>query len=66
LEKDFSLESESIDVQSKANITLFTPHPDWTFTKESVLSKSKNSAFFGMKMKGKVYGIFNQGKLILQ
>jgi dihydroorotase len=62
----FALESESINVNAKANLTLFTPQGEWTFTKESVLSKSKNSAFFGMAMKGKVYGIFNQGKLILQ
>lgn len=62
----FALERESINVNAKANLTLFTPQGDWTFTKESVLSKSKNSAFFGMAMKGKVYGIFNQGKLILQ
>ena len=62
----FALERESINVNAKANLTLFTPQGEWTFTKESVLSKSKNSAFFGMAMKGKVYGIFNQGKLILQ
>jgi dihydroorotase len=62
----FALESESINVNAKANLTLFTPQGEWTFTKESVLSKSKNSAFFGMAMKGKVYGVFNQGKLILQ
>jgi len=62
----FAIENDVIDVNVKANITLFTPQGNSIFTKESVLSKSKNSAFFGMEMKGKVYGIFNQGKLILQ
>ncbi len=62
----FATENDAIDVNVKANITLFTPQGKSIFTKESVLSKSKNSAFFGMEMKGKVYGIFNQGKLILQ
>lgn len=51
---------------TKANITLFNPEDSWIFTKESMLSKSKNSAFLGMKMKGKVYGIYNNEKLVLQ
>ena len=51
---------------SKANFTLFNPDESWVFTKENIFSKSKNSAFLGMKMKGKVYGIYNNEKLVLQ
>jgi dihydroorotase len=61
----FSIENNSIKEGSIANFTFFNPKEDWTFTKEAILSKSKNSAFLGTEMKGKVYGIFNQGKLIL-
>lgn len=61
----FSIEKSNINIGNKANITLFSTEGSWTFTKESILSKSKNSAFLGCEMKGKVYGIFNQNKLIL-
>ena len=46
-----------------ANLTLFNPTKEFTFTKEMVLSKSKNSPFFNRKLKGTVFGII-QGKYI--
>jgi len=61
----FQLEKHSIETGQKANLTLFHPEENWIFTKDSILSKSKNSAFLGHSMKGKVYGIYNQGKLVL-
>ena len=61
----FQIENQSIQEGHKANITLFNPEGNSTFTKEHILSKSKNSAFLGNAMKGKVYGIYNQGKLVL-
>ena len=62
----FSTENDVISENSKANFTLFNPDGNWNFSKENILSKSKNSAFLGAKMTGKVYGIFNNGQLILQ
>ena len=61
----FGIENSSIKEAVKANITLFNPEGTSVFTKASILSKSKNSAFLGMELKGKAYGIVNQGKLIL-
>ncbi|SEF85533.1 dihydroorotase [Flavobacterium urumqiense] len=61
----FSIESHSIEEALKANLTLFNPKPKSIFTKSNILSKSKNSAFLGMEIKGKVYGIVNQRKIIL-
>ena len=61
----FSIESHSIEEALKANLTLFNPEPKSIFTKSNILSKSKNSAFLGMEIKGKVYGIVNQKKIIL-
>ncbi|WP_278036025.1 dihydroorotase [Flavobacterium nitratireducens] len=61
----FGIENSSIKEGIKANITLFNPEGTSVFTKASILSKSKNSAFLGMELKGKAYGIVNQGKLIL-
>ena len=61
----FGIEKQTITEGSKANISLFNPEGKSIFTKENILSKSKNSAFLGVEMKGKVYGIYNQGKLVL-
>lgn len=61
----FSIENQALAENSKANLTLFTTEGNSVFEKENILSKSKNSAFLGTKLKGKVYGIYNQGKLII-
>ena len=61
----FGIESQTIAEGSKANITLFNPDGKSKFVKENILSKSKNSAFLGIEIKGKAYGIYNQGKLVL-
>jgi dihydroorotase len=61
----FGIESQSIAEGKKANISLFNPKGKSVFTNENILSKSKNSAFLGTEIKGKVYGIYNQGKLVL-
>ena len=61
----FKLKSTGIAEGNLANLTLFTTENDWTFSKENILSKSKNSAFLDTKMKGKAIGIYNKGTLIL-
>lgn len=60
----FGLENNTIAEGSKANLTFFTPEGKSTFTKENILSKSKNSAFLGTEIKGSVYGILNQNQLV--
>lgn len=55
-----------IKVGSKADLTLFDPSKEWTFTKNEILSKSKNSAFLNHEMKGFVYGIYHNEKLIIK
>lgn len=61
----FKIERATVKEGSKANMTLFTPEGSAVFTKESILSKSKNSAFLGQATTGKVYGVINQGKITL-
>ncbi|MBM6498384.1 MULTISPECIES: dihydroorotase [Flavobacterium] len=61
----FGIENQAIEENSKANLSFFTTNNDWTFSKENILSKSKNSAFLGQKMKGKAIGIYNNGKLVI-
>ena len=61
----FNTENPSIGIDNKADISLFTTGDNWTFGKENILSKSKNSAFLGQKMRGKAIGIYNNGQLIM-
>jgi len=61
----FGIEKQSIAEGKIANLSLFNPEGKSIFTNENILSKSKNSAFLGTEIKGIVYGIYNQGKLIL-
>jgi dihydroorotase len=61
----FGVEKQTIAEGKKANLSLFNTEGKSIFTKENILSKSKNSAFLGVEIKGKVYGIYNQGKLVL-
>jgi dihydroorotase len=62
---EIDAETQHIAEGKKANLSLFNPEGESIFNKENILSKSKNSAFLGVKLKGKVYGIYNQGKLVL-
>lgn len=61
----FTTENLSIQEGNAANLTLFSNDTEWTFSKETIKSKSKNSAFLGEKMKGNVYGVYNAGKILL-
>jgi dihydroorotase len=56
------LEIPVIDVDAKANLTLFDPARTWAFDEKTNLSKSKNSPWFGQTLTGKVIAVFNNGK----
>ena len=61
----FRLPELRIAEGEKANLSLFNPETTFTFSETDILSTSKNSAFTGKKLKGKVYGIFTDNQLIL-
>lgn len=61
----FGVESPSINVGNKANLTLFTPNGTYKFTKEHIFSTSKNSMFENFQLKGKVYGIMANNQVVL-
>lgn len=60
----FNVTNSEIAEGKPANISLFSTDGEWVFTKENILSKSKNSPFLGTKMKGKVIGIYNNKTFI--
>ena len=59
----FQQETHSINVNQKANLSLFNPDEEWTFTENDIYSKSKNAIFLGEKLKGKAYGIVNKNQV---
>jgi len=63
--KRFGVETSSIDVNQKADITLFNTEGKTIFSEIDIISASKNSVFLGKELKGKAYGVINNNQLIL-
>lgn len=61
----FSIKATAINIGNKLNTTLFNPDAISVFSAKDIISKSKNSMFFNMELQGKVYGIYNKNKMIL-
>ncbi|GAB5563237.1 MAG: dihydroorotase [Winogradskyella sp.] len=62
----FGIESSTINEGEIANLSLFNPEKRYTFSKNDIASRSKNSAFFGVELKGKSYGIIANNKIVLK
>ncbi|NVK52613.1 MAG: dihydroorotase [Flavobacteriaceae bacterium] len=62
----FNLEETIIAIGEQAELSLFNPSENYIFSKEHISSTSKNSAFLGKKLQGKVYGVFTNNQLITQ
>lgn len=60
--KILNIKEVKIEEGEKANITLFDPNLEWTFKKEDIKSKSKNTPFIGKKLQGKALAIINNGE----
>lgn len=56
------LEMPAIEVDTKANLTLFDPRAEWTYSEANHFSKSKNSPWLGKTLTGKVVAVFNNSK----
>lgn len=56
------LEIPKMEVDSKANLTLFDPNRTWTFDEKANFSKSKNSPWLNKKITGKSVAVFNNGR----
>lgn len=56
----------SLLIGSSADIIIVDPEAEWIVTKESILSKSKNSPYIGKTMKGKVLYTICNGKIVYQ
>jgi len=54
----------TLSVGSDADIILVSPQDEWVVKKEDIVSKSKNSAFLGKKLKGAVEYTIRAGEII--
>ena len=61
----FNLPIPTITENTIANLTIFHPEKEWTFSQKDILSKSKNSPIVGIELRGKVLGVVNNGKMKL-
>lgn len=60
--KLLGMEVPRIDIGQEANLTLFDPSLEWVLDERSNYSKSKNSPWWGKKIRGQAQAVFSQGK----
>ena len=61
----FGIEMHPVAVGNKANLSLFNPNENYVFSREHILSRSKNSIFENKELKGMAYGIIANNKVML-
>jgi dihydroorotase len=61
-----NVEIPKIEIEAKANLTLFDPDRTWVLDDKTNFSKSKNSPWYGTKLTGKVAAVFNNSKQWLE
>lgn len=59
----FGIETTEIKEGVKANLTLFDPNTEFTFSKDNILSSSQNSLFLGKKLKGVALGTISNNQV---
>ena len=62
----FGVENTPINIGNKVNISLFNPDTKYTFSRNNILSKSKNAIFEEATLKGTVYGIIANNKIAIK
>ena len=61
----FDIPLPNIEEKAEACLTIFEPDTKYIFEENRIESKSKNSAFVGQMMQGKVIGIIHKGKSVM-
>lgn len=59
----FKLPGGTLRAGSPADVVVFDPDAEWTYSKDKILSRSKNSPFLGRLMKGMVMKTVVAGKI---
>jgi dihydroorotase len=58
------IETHSIELNSKADLTLFQPNERWTLNSSDIRSNTLNTPYVDKELTGYVVGIVNNGKLV--
>lgn len=61
----FHLQKSGLQKGEKADITIFSMNEKFTFTKELNKSKSSNSPFWDIELKGKIIGVFSKNNFYI-
>lgn len=61
--KLLALETATIEKGNAANLTVFDPDAEWTYS--SIRSLSRNTPALGLTLKGKVMGVVNKGQMVV-
>ena len=61
----FGIQNTTINTGNPVDISLFNPETQYKFSKNDIISKSKNAIFEGEQLKGKVYGIISNNQVVL-
>lgn len=61
--KILNLDNPEIKVGEKANLVVFNAEKDIVFEEKDLKSKSKNTPFINMKLKGEIIAVFNNKKV---
>ncbi len=64
--KLLKIDRGSIEEGKVADITIFDPNETYTYTKEMIVSKSKNSPFIGRTLKGRVQYTIVGGRVVYE
>ena len=64
--KLLKIDRGEIGIGKIADITIFDPNEEYVYTKEMIVSKSKNSPFIGKKLKGKVKYTIVDGRIVYE
>jgi dihydroorotase len=64
--KILKVEGGSLKKGAAADIVIIDPAKEYTYKKDSIESKSKNSPFIDWKLKGKVTHVFVGGKIVIK
>ena len=59
-----NLKKGTLGMGADADVTVFDPDREWVFEREDSASKSRNSPFFGWKLKGRAVAAIVGGKLV--